>query len=133
MLLFKRPKFVPQPYFDRVKRYRITVLLLAIVCLLAMIIVIWQVKFRFAQGVNIFGQMLLWTLYGCWPGIEFRRFKARLKQVDMRLCLGCGYILTGLPDDHRCPECGSPYKIEETRAAWDHWVRTRRLPEESRK
>lgn len=24
-------------------------------------------------------------------------------------CIHCGYNLTGLPDDYRCPECGRPY------------------------
>ncbi len=24
-------------------------------------------------------------------------------------CIYCGYNLTGLPDDYRCPECGRPY------------------------
>lgn len=26
-----------------------------------------------------------------------------------RVCGGCGYPLTGLPDDGQCPECGSSY------------------------
>jgi len=33
-------------------------------------------------------------------------------------CIHCGYNLTGLPDDYRCPECGRPYNwrlIEEYR------------------
>jgi hypothetical protein len=24
-------------------------------------------------------------------------------------CIHCGYSLEGLPDGHRCPECGEPY------------------------
>jgi hypothetical protein len=27
---------------------------------------------------------------------------------DVLLCEGCGYTLTGLPTDSRCPECGKP-------------------------
>lgn len=33
-------------------------------------------------------------------------------------CIYCGYCLTGLPDNYRCPECGRPYTwrlIEEYR------------------
>jgi hypothetical protein len=30
------------------------------------------------------------------------------------LCEGCGYILNGLPDDNRCPECGKPVAESST-------------------
>ncbi|MFO0974303.1 MAG: hypothetical protein U1A27_12820 [Phycisphaerae bacterium] len=26
-------------------------------------------------------------------------------------CIHCGYTLTGLPDGHRCPECGRPFSL----------------------
>lgn len=28
-------------------------------------------------------------------------------------CTYCGYDLTGLPDDHRCPECGEVFSLAE--------------------
>jgi hypothetical protein len=31
-----------------------------------------------------------------------------LPEEGTMLCEACGYILTGLPDDSRCPECGQP-------------------------
>ena len=42
-------------------------------------------------------------------------------------CIHCGYGLTGLPDNHTCPECGRPYSfdlIEEYRRD-PHWFRQR--------
>lgn len=27
-------------------------------------------------------------------------------------CLECGYDLTGLPDEYRCPECGATYRFD---------------------
>lgn len=26
-------------------------------------------------------------------------------------CIHCGYSLVGLPDGHRCPECGQPFRL----------------------
>lgn len=28
-------------------------------------------------------------------------------------CIFCGYCLIGLPDNHRCPECGRPYTWQQ--------------------
>jgi len=51
-------------------------------------------------------------------------------------CIHCGYTLTGLPDKHRCPECGRAYSwsvINEYRKdpQWfiQRWREHRRLPE----
>lgn len=50
-------------------------------------------------------------------------------------CIHCGYNLTGLPDDYRCPECGNPYNwrlIAEYRRdpQWfiERWKLNRELP-----
>jgi hypothetical protein len=50
-------------------------------------------------------------------------------------CIHCGYNLSGLPDDYRCPECGRPYTwrlIEEYRRdpQWfiERWKLHRELP-----
>jgi hypothetical protein len=50
-------------------------------------------------------------------------------------CIFCGYNLTGLPDNYRCPECGRPYTwamIDEYRRdpQWfiERWKARRELP-----
>jgi hypothetical protein len=45
-------------------------------------------------------------------------FRCAAKARKEPFCIHCGYNLTGLPDDYRCPECGRPYTwraIEEYR------------------
>ncbi|HPD28489.1 MAG TPA: hypothetical protein PLL20_00725 [Phycisphaerae bacterium] len=44
---------------------------------------------------------------------------------DCRLCLHCGYNLKGLPAQHRCPECGSPYEIEQVKRTWSEYLADR--------
>lgn len=49
--------------------------------------------------------------------------RAALNASKEPFCIYCGYNLTGLPDDYRCPECGRPYThrlIEEYRKD-PHW------------
>ncbi len=50
-------------------------------------------------------------------------------------CIHCGYCLTGLPDNYRCPECGRPYTwrvIQEYRRdpQWfiERWKLQQNLP-----
>ena len=50
-------------------------------------------------------------------------FHRRLIELDLRLCLNCGYQLHGLPDAHTCPECSQPYQFDDLVAAWQRWIR----------
>jgi hypothetical protein len=47
-----------------------------------------------------------------------RRFERILRESGFSLCLKCGYNLRGLPEVHNCPECGSPYDIQDVRRVW---------------
>ena len=50
---------------------------------------------------------------------KVRRVYVVARSMDYRMCTHCGYALRGLAaDTHSCPECGAPYNIEKTRAAW---------------
>ena len=61
--------------------------------------------------------------------------RAALKAMKEPFCIYCGYNLTGLPDNYRCPECGRPYThklIEEYRKdpRWfiERWKQSRQTP-----
>lgn len=69
-------------------------------------------------GDIIFALLLIILVLQYW---RERRLKSRLLGADYRLCERCAYNLTGLPARHRCPECGSAYDIEQTRAIWKRW------------
>jgi len=88
-------------------------------------------------GLFLFINVKLILLAG---GIAFG-FAAKGLREAVRLrrdpfCIHCGYNLNGLPDGHRCPECGRPYSwavIAEYRKDpnWfiQRWRERRKLPE----
>ncbi len=50
-----------------------------------------------------------------------RKFVARVADDEYRVCPQCGYLLSGLPDQGKCPECGRGYSIEELERIWRPW------------
>ena len=69
--------------------------------------------------------------------VHFFRIAAHARKEPF--CIHCGYNLTGLPDNYRCPECGRPYEwrvIDEYRRdpMWfqRRWKMQKRLPTPSK-
>ncbi len=70
------------------------------------------------QYMLIGGGKLLILIIGAPFALAGRAFSQAVKARKDPFCMHCGYGLTGLPDLHRCPECGQPYSfklIEEYR------------------
>jgi hypothetical protein len=44
-------------------------------------------------------------------------YNAAMAEPDHKRCLGCGYILDGLPEP-RCPECGRGFDLANTETYW---------------
>ena len=40
---------------------------------------------------------------------------------DFLLCPACGYVLDSSVMNHRCPECGVTYNLDEVRSVWITW------------
>ena len=54
--------------------------------------------------------------------IHVRRFARATVAADFARCLVCGYRLTGLPEEGRCPECGTEYRVDDVRGAWRYYL-----------
>lgn len=54
--------------------------------------------------------------------VQRRRWNQRLRNVDYEACLHCAYPLKGLPDLHRCPECGRAYRLYDVKLRWQHYL-----------
>lgn len=67
---------------------------------------------------------------GWWlGGLLFPRSRHVVRRaIESRRCVMCNYSMRGLPDGHRCPECGHPFDPAALRAAGD--ARSGRLPPE---
>jgi len=54
--------------------------------------------------------------------IAFGRFERFLIEHSWFVCIRCGYVLEGLPDHHRCPECNCEYERSLLENKWRSWV-----------
>lgn len=55
------------------------------------------------------------------PRLCKREFRRTVRRDAYAVCLRCGYCLCGLPKEHVCPECGTPYSKEHLRKQWKSW------------
>ncbi len=51
-----------------------------------------------------------------------RRLARELEDPGFALCTECGYCLTGLGTEGRCPECGANFNLDELRRRWNYWL-----------
>ncbi len=57
---------------------------------------------------------------------RLRRLAQEIIADNFERCLECGYPLKGLPDKHRCPECGEPYDIATVKKTWERYFEAQR-------
>lgn len=86
---------------------------------------------RWALPIFLLFAMSSGALWSLATRRRLRGFVRKLREQDMHLCMNCGYSLHGLPARHVCPECGTDYDVDALRQAWEHWIKKRRLPDES--
>lgn len=54
--------------------------------------------------------------------IRYRLYRHRAYTSGYSLCTHCLYPLDGLPDHHRCPECGNEFDQARCRELWQAWL-----------
>ena len=72
----------------------------------------------------------LWVVVMKW---RERRLVRRVIESDRQVCPRCTYDLRGLPNEHKCPECGSTFELEVVRSTWLHWWPVARSSDPARK
>jgi hypothetical protein len=73
---------------------------------LAVVVYRWQALLG-ALWPLVFKLSMLVAAIAAWlAGVVIRRAVHARREP---FCIYCGYNLTGLPDNYRCPECGRPY------------------------
>jgi predicted RNA-binding Zn-ribbon protein involved in translation (DUF1610 family) len=55
------------------------------------------------------------------PRVVNRRLAKEVAAAQFQVCTTCSYQLTGLPENHVCPSCGTPYSLGAIRAVWRDW------------
>jgi len=145
--LFPRPpKGVPKALWERLRPLRLFIIPVLTVIYAAAIIMIgsfvlemrrtgrfplapppaWQRTLRYIfPSAALLGSVGT-TLLPYLARRRLRRFEREILADNSERCLECGYPLKGLPDKHRCPECGEPYDIATVKKTWERYFEAQR-------
>ena len=78
---------------------------------------LWFWLFYFASLVFVF--------LGSKTKVHFAR---HVLEHEGLVCFDCGYLLKGLPDEYRCPECNAPYEKRSLQQRWLQWMQDPKQP-----
>jgi len=147
LLLLSRPESTPPAFWRWFKRGRVALVITWVAGLIGLIILIavhWATGGAawgtlFSDGMTLppqasgplpslyllipLGFVLLFPVLRR-PAYSWakKRFYALLRQANFEVCQTCAYSLKGLPDLHRCPECGTVFHRDATRRSWERWM-----------
>jgi len=100
------------------QRMQVAWAIVLILLMLCIIIAITVYSFFHAVVVMVAAA----ALSRVYPHVQTRRWLERARRHDGLICPQCGYVLKGLPEEHRCPECGREYDLRHVRDQWREWM-----------
>lgn len=102
---------------------RVRIALIAVTLVVATLSVIFQsysVPGRRVLSILCLVLIVLSVVAGRW---RRRRIGRHIRASDYRVCPQCRYLLAGLPDAGRCPECGFEYSKDILIKYWEGALR----------
>lgn len=137
LVLFRRPKKVPGAYWHWLQRWTsasvvwfrlwAAILSACLALMLANLALLLSGSEALARPPWLMGLFIVVFLFQ--PLLVGRRpkfaFAREIIEHGGMICYECGYCLTDLPDEHKCPECGAPYTKADLLRRWLEWMAKR--------
>ena len=129
LLLPKPPKGVPRACWEQLRTRRCLILTFSLIPLALWLVQLllpgnsWWAKSFDNLSPYIWVLVLIVCSIAAPRAMRqaIQRFEAEVRSSHLQNCLQCGYSLKGLPDKHRCPECGEPYNIAVVKRTWERY------------
>jgi hypothetical protein len=133
MLLTGQPTGnMPRSFWESIRPLRLVMQVGALISILLLVLVGGLIAYhglamRLLREIGLFGALLVAGINGVAVAlvqrIALRRFAVFLQHHNWLVCSQCGYLLNGLGDKSRCPECAGEFSRPDLEVYWRDWLR----------